>query len=136
MTNNIQGEARQEKAMLMQVTVSNNDTLITARLLFLQMKWMSSDEADFRQQHLLQPKALILQFIIYHWKDVCFWLIFTRTDTVNVSCFYFLSSKLPEVAIFAQGLWTHFMAFLYYFISPFVFQRENISIDVWNDINK
>lgn len=38
MTNNIQGEARQEKAMLMQVTVSNNDTLITVRLLFLQMK--------------------------------------------------------------------------------------------------
>lgn len=35
MTNNIQGEEQQEEVMLMQVTVANNDTIVTVRLLFL-----------------------------------------------------------------------------------------------------
>lgn len=35
MTNNIQGEEQQEEVMLMQVTVANNDAVITVRLLFL-----------------------------------------------------------------------------------------------------
>ncbi len=52
MTKNIQGEEQQEEVMLMQVTVNNNATVVTVRLLFL-------DEVNVIRWGRFQTTALL-----------------------------------------------------------------------------
>lgn len=87
--------------MLMQVTVDNNDTLITARLLFL-----VDEVSEGRFQTTAPHTARGFDAPVYHSPlGGCLLLTHIRPYRyiINVSRFHRLSSKLLEVAIFALG---------------------------------
>jgi len=100
---NIQGEEQQEEVMLMQVTVTNNDTVVTDCKLFL-------DEVNVIRWGWFQTTALLkangFDSPVHH-SPFGGCLLFTHIHMyiVIVSCFL-LSSELFNVAIFTQGSWT------------------------------
>lgn len=120
MTNNIQGEEQQEKVMLMQVTVTNNDTIMSVRLLFL------VDEVNvIRFQTTALHTANGFDTPVHHsLLGGCLPFTHIHMYIVIVSCFLLLSSELFNV------LWGIFLLKDHELCGRFIHEQLNqLSLD-------